>query len=420
MYEFPTRQIEPPRRLPISERRRPRRRVSPGRIVILSAVFSLFIALVSLVMGVVGQPGNVPMSINAVEWLRDNGARGIVNSIENFYYTLEAPSTGGPALHKLPTQPGQAVANINGKGRSTTKAIAPYYEPPNIKPLISPALPGEGVWRSTFSEVGLKHPPVLITTFRSDPLYPQMVAGVAWIDHNVTTTWLYPGIQEPSVALPNRGPEMIPVNMRSHVVAAFNSGFKLVDSGGGVALNGHTYAPMKDGLGTFVRFTNGSVNVIGWHGGQSVGKGIVYARQNLPLIVINRKPNPNLSDGPQWGATLGNAVRVWRSAVGVDKYGNLIYAAADYQTVGSLAEIMIHAGAVRAMQLDINAEWPSFITYKGPFALDPANLLPGMWNAPTRYLTPDDRDFFAVYLKSNDLSTTASTTASGKRTSKRG
>ena len=67
--------------------------------------------------------------------------------------------------------------------------------------------------------------------------------------------------------------------------------------------------------------------------------------------------------------------------------------------VASLASIMIHAGAVRAMELDINAEWPSFITYTGPHAAGAANILPGMAQSPERYLTPDDRDFFAVYLR---------------------
>jgi len=76
-----------------------------------------------------------------------------------------------------------------------------------------------------------------------------------------------------------------------------------------------------------------------------------------------------------------------------------MYAAADYQTVGSLAQIMIHAGAVRAMALAINAYWPSFITYRYPGAKHPANLLPEMVRSPYRYLTPDDRDFFAVYTK---------------------
>jgi len=86
-------------------------------------------------------------------------------------------------------------------------------------------------------------------------------------------------------------------------------------------------------------------------------------------------------------------------ARGIVNHGheNLIYAAANDQTVSSLAAIMIHAGAVRAMELDINTYWTSFITYHHPGAGDPANLLPTMDRSPERYLTPDDRDFFAVY-----------------------
>jgi hypothetical protein len=117
------------------------------------------------------------------------------------------------------------------------------------------------------------------------------------------------------------------------------------------------------------------------------------------LIVNHGRANPNLSDGPEWGATLGNAIRVWRSAVGIDRRGNLIYAAANDQTVGSLAAILIHAGAMRAMELDINSYWTSFITYRFRGAHHAANLLPSMVRSPERYLTPDDRDFFAVFLR---------------------
>jgi hypothetical protein len=51
---------------------------------------------------------------------------------------------------------------------------------------------------------------------------------------------------------------------------------------------------------------------------------------------------------------VGNAVQVWRTGVGIDARGNLIYAAADGQTVETLARILQRAGAVRAMQFDIN------------------------------------------------------------------
>jgi hypothetical protein len=254
------------------------------------------------------------------------------------------------------------------------------------------------VWRATFAG-DRRHPPVLVTSFRSDPAYPRLVAGVAWIDHTQTSTWLYPGVREPSVSLPSRGPAEVPLRRRSRLVATFNSGFKLSDSGGGFAIGGHTYAPLKSGLATFVRYRNGRVDVRAWTGGPDAAPGIIIARQNLPLIVNHGRPNPNLSDGPEWGATLGNAIRVWRSAVGLDRHGNLIYGAANDQTVGSLAAIMIRAGAVRAMELDINTYWTSFISYRHSGARDPANLLSSMDRSPQRYLTPDDRDFFAVYLR---------------------
>lgn len=359
----------------------------------MAALMALLPAVVSYAATMASRSDST-FSIRSLEWVTSNGGRGLVNRIETFYYTLTAPSKGGPGLKALPNQPGSAV----GSGRAGHHQ-APHYEPPPIKPLMHPPLRGEGVWRSTFAHPHGTPPPVLITSFRSDPAYPQLVAGVAWIDHTQTTTWLYPGIQEPAVAMPDRGPEEVPMSMRGRLVATFNSAFKIQDSGGGFVDGGHTYAPMKNGLATVVRYSNGQVNVISWNSGPTAPPGVLYARQNLPLIVNNGKINPNLSDGPVWGATLGNAVQVWRSALGVDKYGNLIYGAANYQTVGSLARIMKHAGAVRAMEMDINAYWPSFITYKHPHAVGARNLLPDMTRSPLRYLTPDDRDFFAVYVK---------------------
>ena len=108
-----------------------------------------------------------------------------------------------------------------------------------------------------------------------------------------------------------------------------------------------------------------------------------------------------MSTGAAWGATVGNAILVWRSGIGIDRRGNLIYAAGNDQTVISLANELVHAGAVRAIELDINSYWVSFITYAAFGALDPSNLLPDMNRPATRYLTPDDRDFFAVYLRTH-------------------
>jgi hypothetical protein len=48
----------------------------------------------------------------------------------------------------------------------------------------------------------------------------------------------------------------------------------------------------------------------------TVPLGVDSARQNLPQIVAGGQPTPNLSDGPQWGLTLGNAIRVWAQGPG--------------------------------------------------------------------------------------------------------
>ena len=395
----PVRAPEQRARAPASPRRPPDGAGSPDRwqrarrVALLAAGVCLLIALVSYAT-MVTEKSDSSLGIRTVEWLRDNGARGIVNDVENFYYsTIDAPSTGGPALPALPKQTGAVAATNTARHHRVH-----YYRPPRIRPMIQPALPGEGVWRATFAP-RRSHPPVLITSFRPDPNYPQLVAGVAWIDHTQTSVSLYPGLSEPAVTLPSRGPMEVPSSERQQLVATFNSGFKLADGGGGVVLDGHTYAPMENGIATIVRYRSGKIDVISWEGGPNAKPNVVFARQNLPLIVDHGHPNPNLDDGPEWGATLGNAIRVWRSAVGVDRHGNLIYAAAPIQTVESLAAVMIHAGAVRAMELDINTYWTSFISYRFPGARDPANLLPSMVRSPDRYLTEDDRDFFAVYLR---------------------
>jgi hypothetical protein len=319
--------------------------------------------------------------VRSVEWLRDNGAAWLVSDVERAYYSFSSPSKGGAALRALP-----AV----GKGSAGS------YAPHAIAPVVSPPLPGEGVWRGT-GQLVAGAPPVLVTTFRPDPSYPQMIAGVAWIDSSRAWLQLYPGRYEPANS--GSAAAQVPSQLRGGLLATFNSGFKLEDSGGGFVAFGHVYAPLRDGQATLIRYRDGSADVRAWTGGPDPGPGVEFARQNLPLIVEAGQLNPNLSDGPQWGATLGNAVRVWRSGVGVDARGNILYAAADNQTAASLAEILQRAGAVRAMELDINSEWVTFNFYGSPGAGAPGKLLPDMTRDATRYLTADDRDFFAVYAR---------------------
>jgi hypothetical protein len=377
------------------------------RVALVAALVALIPVLFSYLQ-TMAEPSNSTLGIRSVEWLRDHGGAGLVAWVESTYYSMTAPGKGGPALRALPrvgygASTGSLPAHRLGAGApggagraggSTARTALPY-RPPRLSPLIHPALPGEGVWRATRRSLAAD-PPVLVTTLRNQPEYPRVVAGLAWIRAGQTSLTLNPGRQEPSVSIP-RGSMELPPGNRGRLLASFNSGFKLSDSGGGFVLDGHTYATMRDGQATLVRYTDGRVDVVRWSYGPTAPKWVALARQNLPLIVDQRRPTPALANSAEWGATVGNAILVWRSAVGVDRFGNLIYVAGADQTVTSMANTLIHAGAVRAMELDINSFWVSFITYGAPGAREPVNLLPDMNRSPSRYLEPDDRDFFAVY-----------------------
>jgi hypothetical protein len=331
---------------------------------------------------------NVGLGVSSVEWLRQNGGNTLVSEIENTYYSLNAPEKGGPALKSLPS------VGVTGTEEGSAPSV---YQPPEVKSLIQPALPGEGVWKKAGARVGRK-PPVLLTTFRSDPEYPQFVAGVAWIDSHRTRLAYVPGLAEPP-EISHRGAAEVPTAERRRLVATFNGGFPLETSNAGLVYRGHTVATMVNGIATLVEYRDGRIDIVRWEHGPNPGPRVWFAKQNLPPIIFEGKLNPNLSDGPEWGETVNNAVRVWRSGLGVDRRGNLIYAVANYQTVGSLAEILKRVGAVRALELDINEDWVSFITYRHPGAEQPAQLLPDILRPADRYLVPDERDFFAVYAK---------------------
>ena len=319
------------------------------------------------------QPSSLPLWPRSVEWLRAHDGNWLVDEVEHYYYSWKAPDKGGPQLTSLP--------KVGVGAAAKTRHHRPAKLPRPITPVFSHPLPGEGIWRGTGPLVRGRSP-VLVTTFRSETDYPRIVAYVAWFDHTRTSVAWYPGRYEPPSA-PVRGPMMVPYDQRWRLLATFNGGFIYRDGSNGSSINGRSYEPLKAGLATLIGYRDGRVDVTAWHGGPAAGAQVAFARQSLPLIIDHGRLNPALNDSSQWGYTLGNAVRVWRTGAGIDRHGNLIYAAADYQTVTTLAQILQRAGAVRAMQLDINPEWPTLITYRHHGGLDPVRVVPNYQQPPT-------------------------------------
>jgi hypothetical protein len=359
-----------------------RRRLKLG--VLLGLVALLLWLAVSLGGALTNPALGSSLTSRVAEWAREHGGSSVVNWAENEWYSHHPPKVGG----KLPAGAIKPVHSV-----STPQAVGPAHLPPPspIQPFASPAVAGEGQWSPAGRLVG-GIPAIYETTLRPDAIHTSYVVGVAWMDTELLKATLYSGSQIPGGGpYPNTAP--IQPTAATSLVAAFNAGFLMSAANGGYYTDGKTVLPLRSGAASFVVYSNGSSTVGEWGRDVSMTPNVVSVRQNLDLVVDNGKPVPglNASDTTQWGATLGGAVYVWRSGLGVTADGALVYVGGPGLNITDLANLLVRAGAVRAMELDINTDWVNFSTYqpstpKGPAS--PANgteMLSNMTGTPSRY-----------------------------------
>jgi hypothetical protein len=237
---------------------------------------------------------------------------------------------------------------------------------------------------------------------RPDPVHTSLTAGLVWMDPRVIDLRLVAGSQQPGgTGWADQAP--LPADERRRLLATFNAGFRLADGWGGYYEAGRTGRPLVDGAASLVIDKNGSATVAKWGRDVTMSASVSAVRQNLSLILDGGLVTPEVFHNSMrsWGATLRNEVLVWRSGIGVTPNGALVYAAGPGVSIESLAEILKHAGAVRAMELDINSTWVSFVSFKpamgtGPSVANGSKLLPMMSGDAGRYLGASTRDFFAI------------------------
>lgn len=373
-------------------RRRRRRAVKFGALAALVVLATL--VGVSL-GGYLTRPSNEALDVRFVEWVRDHGGDGIVNRIENWWYTQHPPRKGGTPKGGIP-----AVASAT-RHAPVTLPVTPPVRPGDIPVIARTALPGEGVWQPV-GRVLRGSPAVYETFLRPDPVHTSLLTGVAWMNHELVRGALYNGLELPGGGPWRNGTFVAPADTPS-LVAAFNSGFKLRSSRGGYFTEGRTVQPVVDGRATLVIRSDGSVSVGMLGRDFAMDPTIVSARQNLDLLVDGGQPAAGLNgnDTSKWGSTLGNKVYVWRSGVGVDAAGNLIYVGGNGLNITTLAGVLRDAGCVRAMELDINSYWVSYYTYEGATPADThgTKLLQSMERPPNRFLRPGTRDFVALFVR---------------------
>ena len=359
-------------------------------------------------------PGNTSLGVRSVDWLRDHHFRWLVNDVENFWYSHHKPKKGGnPAGSLARTFDRAAAAPTLGNGGpsgagSAGRALTPRHlpAPAPIPPIVTPPIAGEGQWQPLGQTVG-GVPALYAAYLRPDPVYTSVVTGVAWIDPTLVRAVLYGGVQEPGGTGWQYQGTVAPQD-RPNLLAAFNSGFKLRDSAGGYFAEGRVVRPLRPGVASLLIRADGTATVGVLGRDFQMGSDVAFVRQNLALIVDNGQPAPDLTQSrSRWGATLGNKVLVWRSAIGVTADGALLFAGGNNLSIVTLAHVMARAGAVRAMELDINPGWVHFNTYGPPAPGQPVSapsvkyLLPGMGGPINRYVgSLNSRDFIALFRRS--------------------
>jgi hypothetical protein len=160
-------------------------------------------------------------------------------------------------------------------------------------------------------------------------------------------------------------------------VAAFNGGFQMNAAGGGYYTEGRTIDPLRRRAASLVIYADGSVDVGAWGSDLRMARNVVSVRQNLVPLVAGRRPTPQAASGDwqAWGSTCGatscaatvpGIEHQWRSGLGITADGALVYAAGPALDPLQLAQLLVRAGVVRGMQLDINPAWPDFVSYDPP------------------------------------------------------
>ena len=319
--------------------------------------------------------------------------------------TAFSPAGQGPATAL--NRAGKALAgNVN-----TTLPILPekksgipvtgLWQLKNLPPLGH--LAGEGVW-TPYIQDSQGHVVAYRTFLQPDPSRPYAVVAVVAFNLQATQLHFVLGTTEPyDKSVTQRASGAIsPSDLASgQLIAAFNGGFKVEHGHSGAMANGLVAVPPKPGLATLVIDQNGKVKIGAWGVDINPGENMLAYRQNGLLIVKDGVVTPQVDDPKYWGFTISGKTVTWRSAIGLDSTGKVLYYfAGGYLSINTLASAISQAGVQTAMQLDINNYWVHFdaiqIVNGNP---TPQPLFTDMNQDPSRFLKPWIRDFFYVTLK---------------------
>jgi Phosphodiester glycosidase len=228
------------------------------------------------------------------------------------------------------------------------------------------------------------------------------------MDTALLSARLYSGSLSPGGSFKYTAP--VTPEAASTLVAAFNGGFKMADAHGGYYTEGRMVRPLRRGAASLVVYANGAATVGTWGSDVSMTPSVVAVRQNLFPLVVDGTPSPRATTRTWrvWGGTCPcgpgrhGTEHQWRSALGVTADGALVYVVGPLLSPLQVADLLVRAGAIRGMQLDINPTWPVYASFKplspdGLAAPDNGTSLTNTYRGPATFFDPSyARDFITM------------------------
>lgn len=346
-----------------------------------------------------------PLEATAVV-ARESGLGVPLAAIEDYYYqVLNAPKKGGKpnqqALLKLGYSPKVQVPRLKNPAAINPAwgtAAQPMRLPTLVKSPTTP-LPGEGIWQPTKIMVnGLSA--VYLAQVRPDAEHTSLYATLAWFNTGLLAAQQIPGLQVPEGTY-DHGTGQVDPALKPYYVAGMADGFLLSDSQGGYELNGKVIRRLVKGKATLLSYPDGKLRIIQWGRDKPV-PGYLVARQNLDLIVDKKQNMVTDETQSKWGwvwqGTGSGKNLVWRTAMGIRRDGSIVYVQGDELSAHSLADLLVRAGVVEGMALDMNIGFSNAFLY-GPY--NPGRSInPNNHHSPQLFSSPSDRDFIAWFAKS--------------------
>jgi hypothetical protein len=309
------------------------------------------------------------------------------------------------------------------------------WPPPPMKPMITPALTGEGAWvlldGDPFILTNPGAPAAFATSFvRTDRerMYTRVYVTV-W-DPRQVELHMMAGTVEPVGASGETGPGIIPrtPEIMGRVVAGLNGGFQALHGEFGMMGDGVMYLPPKPYAATVAALRDGSTAFGEWPADETVPDFILSYRQNLTVLVKDEKFNPYRRTW--WGGTppgQTDKVHTTRSGICLTREDFVAYFYGAELSAEALAQGMIQARCKFGIHLDMNVGHTGLEFYRAAPAAElaplgravqsdweaegPVSGLPGwnfrgrrmirympLMNFP-RFIHREQRDFFYLTLR---------------------